>query len=148
MNDTVTFIVDQQTVSVGFPIPITAAVVRGSESITIENPTTAVNATMFRVDRAITVTEMVIVIVGATAPAVTVSVHHEADRSEVGNALITAPTSSSELSNNAESTGHVITSFDDATIPAGSFVWAEIDAVTGLAGAGEHVSITLFYDED
>lgn len=121
---------------------------RDEKSIGIENPTTSEDAPFFRCNRAITITEMVISIVGASTPAITVDIRHHTDRNNAGNALITSPTSSSEAANNAESTGHVITSFDDATIPANSFIWVEVDAVTGLAGAGEHVAATLFYTED
>ena len=46
---------------------------------------------------------------------------------------------------NAESTGHIITSFDDATIPLDSYLWAEIDAVSGTV---DIVQITIFYDVD
>lgn len=116
-----------------------------SKSITIEDPTTADDITFFRENKAITVREMVIVTVGSATPSVTVDIHHHTDRNNAGNALITTPTASTAAANSATTTGHVITSFDDATIPADSFVWVEIDAQSGTV---DEVNITIFYTVD
>jgi predicted dienelactone hydrolase len=110
-----------------------------SKSITITNPVAAGDHSMFFSNRAITVTEMRIVVRGST-PSATVDIRHGTDRSAAGAALITSPSATT-----SESTGSDITSFDDATIVADSFIWAEFDAISGDV---EEVHITIFYTID
>jgi hypothetical protein len=116
-----------------------------SKSIAIEDPTTADDLTFFFTPVAITVTQVRICIVGSSTPSWTADIRHHTSRNNAGNALISSPTASTEAGNNAESTGHNITSFDDGTIPANSFVWVETDAVGGTLDQG---AITLRYTID
>lgn len=118
-----------------------------SKSVTIESPTTSDDVTMFYTDEAITVTKVAITVVGSSTPSWTADVRHHTSRNNAGNALITSPTASTEAGNSAESTGHIIDSFDDATIPANSWVWVETDAQSGTWTNGG-VSLTLFYKQD
>ena len=92
--------------------------------LTVANPDAADDITWFYTPVAITVTELVTVIRGGTD--VTPDVRHGLDRSAAGSALITTPAAATSTT-----TGDVISSFDDATIPANSFVWLEYDGVTG-----------------
>lgn len=119
--------------------------IRTSKGITIPEPTTADDFKLDYVERAVTITKVVITVVGSATPSCTVDIHHGTSRNAAGNALITSPTASTEAGNSAESTGHVITSFNDATVPALSHIWVEIDAVSGTVDA---VEVTVFYDED
>jgi len=113
---------------------------------TIENPLVGDNLGLFYTTVAITVTTMTIAVKGSSTPSVTVDIHHHTSRNNAGNVLITTPTASTEAANNAESTGHVINSgFNDATIPANSFVWFECDAVSGNV---DNVMITIEFTED
>lgn len=114
-------------------------------SITIEDPVAADDIQITRIIAAMTVTRMEITTRGSSTPSVTVDVRHHTDRSDAGNALITSPTASTEAANNAESTGHTITSFDDATIPANSAIWVEFDAQSGTV---DEVNIVLYGRQD
>lgn len=116
-----------------------------SKSITIESPDSSEDLGMFYTTSAITITKMVITLVGSSTPSVTVDIRHHTDRSNAGNALISSPTASTAAGNNAESTGHVITSFDDATVPAASHVWLETTAQSGTVTS---MTVTIEYDED
>ena len=118
---------------------------RISRSITIEDPTTADDIGWFRHESAYTITEMVITIVGSATPSVTVDLHHSTDRSAAGAAVITTPTASTAAGNSAETTGHVISSFNDATVPLDSIMWVEIDAKSGTV---DEVNITIYATED
>lgn len=97
-----------------------------TKDLTIQNPEAAQEFTMFYTPVAITITELATVLIGSSTPSVTVDIHHSTDRSAAGNALITTPSATTSTT-----TGSVITSFDDATIPADSWVWVEIDAQSG-----------------
>lgn len=114
-------------------------------SMTIEDPVAADDISWFRHESAFTVTEMNITTVGSSTPSVTVDVRHHTDRSNAGNALITTPTASTAAANSAETTGHVITSFNDATVPLDSIVWIEFDAKSGTV---DEVNITIYATED
>lgn len=111
----------------------------------IESPTTSDDIKITFFDRAVTITKVVLTVVGSGTPSCTVDLRHHTDRSNVGNALITTPTASTEAGNNAESTGHIIASFDDATIPLDSHLWLEIDAVGGTV---DIVEVTVYYTVD
>lgn len=110
----------------------------------LENPTTAADFRLFRTPVDITITELVVTIVGTGTPSCTVDLRHHLSRNNAGTALITSPTASTEAGNSAESTGHVITSFDDAALAAGEHLWLEIDAVTTT----DVVELTVSYTVD
>lgn len=109
-----------------------------SKSITIESPTSSEDLSMFYTDEAITVTKIVFVITGATSA--TTTIRHHTDRSNAGNEVVTSGTTA-----NSTTTGNVVTSFNDATIPADSFVWLE---TTALSGTPTTLSVTVFYRQD
>lgn len=103
------------------------------------SPTTGVDKTLFFTPVAITVTKLATVVRGTT-PSCTVDIHHSTDRSAAGNALIASPAATT-----SESTGSVVTSFDDATIPADSWVWLEIDATSGTV---DEVAGVIVFTQD
>lgn len=109
-----------------------------SKSITIESPTSSEDLSMFYTDDAITVTKIVFVITGSTS--VTTTIRHSTDRSATGNEVVTGGTTA-----NSTTTGNVVTSFNDATIPADSFVWLE---TTALSGTPTSLNVTIFYTQD
>lgn len=110
-----------------------------SKSITIESPTSSEDISMFFTNLAITVTEMRAVVVGTT-PSVTWTVRHGTDRSGTGAEVVTGGTTTT-----SQTSGSDVTSFNDATIVADSFVWIETTAKTGTVG---QITITIFYTED
>lgn len=94
-----------------------------TKSLTIELPSAAEDLTIFYTPVAITVTEVVSLVMSATS--VTWRVRHDPDRSAAGNLLANLATETSTT------TGTVSTTFLDQTIPGGSFVWFETTAVVG-----------------
>lgn len=108
------------------------------KAVTIYSPTAAEDLTLWYADDAITITKMVFVITGSTS--VTVTIRHHTDRSNAGNEVVTGGTTA-----NSTTTGNVVTSFNDATIPADSFVWLE---TTGLSGTPSSLSVTIYYRQD
>ncbi len=109
-----------------------------SKTITIESPTAAEDLSMFYTDDAITITKIVFVITGSTSA--TTTIRHHTDRSNAGNEVVTGGTTA-----NSTTTGNVVTSFNDATVPADSFVWLE---TTALSGTPTSLSVTVFYRQD
>lgn len=112
---------------------------RRSKSITIESPTATEDISMFFTNRAVTITEMRAVVRGTT-PSVTWTIRHGTSRSAAGAQVVTGGTATTD-----ESTGSDVTSFNDATIVADSFVWLETTAQTGTV---VELHVTIFYDED
>ena len=98
------------------------------KSITLESPTGAEDITMFFTNRAITITEMRAVLsLGTTTPSITWTIrHHASDRSNAGAEVVTGGTETTSVT-----TGSDVTAFDDATIPADSWVWLETSSQSG-----------------
>lgn len=109
-----------------------------SKSITVESPTASEDISMFYTDDAITITKIVFVITGSTS--VTTTIRHHTDRNNAGNEVVTGGTVV-----NSTTTGNVVTSFNDATVPADSFIWLE---TTALSGTPTSVNVTIFYRQD
>jgi hypothetical protein len=110
-----------------------------SKSITIEDPVATEDISIFFTNKAITITEMRAVVRGTT-PSVTWTIRHNAtDRSAAGAEVVTSGTTTT-----SESTGDDVTSFNDATIAADSFVWLETTAQTGTV---DELHVTIIYRE-
>lgn len=109
-----------------------------SKSVTIESPTSSEDISLFYTDEAITITKIVYVITGSTS--VTTTIRHHTDRSNTGNEVVTSGTTA-----NSTTTGNVVTSFNDATVPADSFIWLE---TTALSGTPTSLNVTIFYRQD
>lgn len=109
------------------------------KSITIESPTASENFTMFFTSEAITITRITAILRGVT-PSVTWTVRHSIDRTLSGNEVITGGTTTTNVT-----TGQPITSFDDATVPASSFIWIE---TTGISGTINELNLSIEYTVD
>ncbi|KKL68158.1 hypothetical protein LCGC14_2127760, partial [marine sediment metagenome] len=71
-----------------------------------------------------------------STPSVTWTIrHHATDRNNAGNAVVTAGTTTTSTT-----TGSDVTSFDDATIPADSYIWLE---TTAKSGTVTEIHVTL-----
>jgi hypothetical protein len=114
--------------------------VNWTHGLTIESPTAAEDVSFFFTDEAITITKMVAVLVGSATPSVTWTVKHGTDRSAAGAAVVTAGTTTTSTT-----TGSVVTSFNDATVVANSFLWVETTAQSGTVSS---INITVFYTKD
>lgn len=111
-----------------------------SRSITFDQPTSAIDLGMFFTSVAITVTKMACVLVGSSTPSVTWTIRHDPDRSATGNEVVTGGTTTTSVT-----TGSIVTSFNDATIPADSFVWLETTAKSGTVLS---MQTTIIYTTD
>lgn len=81
----------------------------------------------FYTDRALTVEAIYGVLIGSDTPSVDVNLRHSTDRSATGNTVF-----ASDVTITSTSTATSASSgFDDHTIPAGSWVWLDITAVSG-----------------
>jgi len=112
-----------------------------SKSITFQDPVTAEDITFFHTPIAITITEINAVIRGTT-PSVLWFIKHATmttGRDSAGTAVITAGTTTTDEG------GVSITSFDDATIPADSFLWIE---TTTVSGTNDELHLSVVYTED
>lgn len=109
------------------------------KTITIESPTASEDITLFFTDDAITITQLNAVSVGTT-PSVTYTIRHGSDRSATGNEVVTGGSTTTSTT-----TGDEVTSFNDATIPAGSWVWLE---TTAQSGTVTNTNITIEYTVD
>jgi len=130
----------------GDPTDLTAAQVKTilgytlSKSITVEEPGSDEDLSMFFTNKAITITEIRAVLRGSATPSVTWTLRHGTDRSAAGAEAVTGGTTTTSIT-----TGSDVTSFNDATIVADSFVWIE---TTAQSGTVDELSITVIYTED
>jgi len=120
-----------------------------SKSVTIEEPTTALDFGLFFTNQDITITEMRCVLTG-TSPDITWTVRHQHDdennggigRVGTGHEVVTGGTQTTSTT-----TGSDVTDFDpgDPTIPADSFVWLETPTVAVTPTTFE---LTIFWTYD
>ena len=110
-----------------------------SKTKVLESPGSSENAYFFYTDKAITVQKVAYALRGSS-PSVTFDIVYHTDRSSG---------SPSELFGSnvvgTSTTGTTTTSFSDATIPAGSYVWILTSAVSGTI---TEIGITLTFKED
>jgi hypothetical protein len=111
-----------------------------SKSITVEDPTSSEDISVFFTNKAITISEIRAVLVGSASPSVTWTIRHGTDRSAAGAEVVTGGTTTTSIS-----TGSDVTVFNDATIVADSFVWLE---TTAQSGTVDELHITIVYTED
>lgn len=106
---------------------------------TLENPSSAEDSSIGFTPVAITITDIRAVLVGSSTPSVTWTIRHSTDRSAAGNEVVTGGTTTTAI------TGSSITSFNDATIPANSYIWLE---TTAQSGTVNELFISAIYTED
>lgn len=107
-----------------------------SKGTTILAPTATDNVTLYYTKRPITITELDSVITGADN--VTWFIRHAATRnSATPDNVVTGGTVTTSASS-----GTIVTSFDDATIPAGRWVWLQI---TALGGTPTSIHVTMYF---
>lgn len=109
-------------------------------TISVESPTSSEDITIGVLLRASTITKIRAVLVGSSTPSVTWTIRHSTDRSAAGNEVVTGGTTTTGVT-----TGDTVTSFDDASVPADSWVWLETTAQSGTVAL---LAITIFYKED
>lgn len=110
------------------------------KSITIESPSASEDISMFYIDRNMTISKIIVVLKGSSTPSVTWTIRHSDDRNGVGKEVVTAGTTTTNTT-----TGDIITTFNDATIPSNSFIWLETTAQSGTVA---EMNITLVLSND
>jgi hypothetical protein len=95
-----------------------------ARGISIINPSSSENVTIWGSNNNYIINNMVVVVRG-TSPSVTWTVKKSSDRSTAGTPVITAGTTTTST------TGTVITTMDSPSIVDGDFVWLEISATSG-----------------
>ena len=109
------------------------------KGITIQNPTASENIALFYIDRAITIGKVAEAVRG-TSPSVTYNIRFASTRDSG------TPTDVFSANRAATSTsGVTTTTFNDNTIPAGSWVWLITSAQSGTVA---DFNVTLQYTED
>lgn len=114
--------------------------IKVSKALTVESPTSSEDISMFFTEEAVTITKMACVLVGSSTPSVTWTIRHSTDRSGAGNEVVTSGTTTTSTT-----TGSIVTSFNDATVPANSYVWFE---TTAQSGTVDSLNVTVIYDKD
>lgn len=109
----------------------------GPKTAYVQSPTTLdTDIVLFYTTQALTLSKIMATLPNGTAtPSLTFNVRYSADQSLVGTAVTT-----SAITVTSTTTGLATTSFSSASIPAGSFVWLEITAVSGTVPA---LAVTL-----
>ena len=111
-----------------------------SKGMTLESPGAAESFGMWQTQVAITVSSIKAVVVGSGSPSVTINIAFGTDRTSGTNVF----SSGTAITNTT--TGQTINSgFNDATIPAGSFIWFTSSAQSGTV---TQIEVTINYTED
>jgi len=108
------------------------------KSLSVEDPVTDDEFTMFYTHTAITCDRMAYGVQGSSTPTVPFTLYHGTIRNVAGTAMNTGTT----VSAGAAQTDNTWT---DDTVPANSFVWVELGTVTGVV---DEFYLTLDYTED
>lgn len=111
-----------------------------SKSVTVENPTDSEDISLFFTNRAITLTEILVVLIGNTSPSVTWTIKSDTDRSAVGTEAIIGG-----VVTTSTTIGSDVISFDDSSVPTDSYVWLE---TTAQGGTVTQLHLTVFYTID
>jgi len=113
-----------------------------AKHVTIENPTNSEDITLFFTDEALVITKLAAVLSGSSTPSLTWTIRFSSDRSLTGTEVVTGGTVI-DSSGGGTSTGQIITSFNNASITANSWVWLK---TTAQSGTTDKIHITIFYD--
>lgn len=113
-----------------------AFVASGSKSISLPDPTASEKVVLFYTTEALTLSKVSAVLPGGSAtPSITFGIAFGADVSAAGTAVVTAGVTVTSIT-----TGVQTTTFDNAAIPAGSYVWL---VTTAQAGTVPLLHVTL-----
>ena len=117
----------------------TSSEVQRSKSITIEDPTSSEDISMFFTNEAITIVEIRAVLVGSATPTIDWTIRHGTDRDAAGAEAVTGGTTTTSVTSGSD-----VTAFDDESIVADSFVWVE---TANQGGTVNELNITIVYTE-
>jgi hypothetical protein len=121
-----------------YSVPAVGGTQRGFPTQYIESPVAADDVRWFKTPVAITVQGIDASVTGSS-PDADFTIYHATTRDAAGTVVHTADTITS-----TSGTGFTSPSGDD-TIPAGNYVWTEIDVI---AGTVDTLELTMHYTED
>jgi hypothetical protein len=108
----------------------------GRAAITLLSPSTADNPVpLFYTPSSLTLTNVYSVISGASTPSVTFDLRYGTDINAAGTLIVT-------ITNNTTNAITNTTTFTNATIPSGNYIWLEVTAVSGVP---QEFGATLIY---
>ena len=110
------------------------------KAVSIEYPTSVEDIAMFYVTDDITITNIHAVVRGSSVPSVTINPVQTLDRSAAGTAILNSPTAITNTT-----VGQNLTSFNDETVPAGSWI---VIKTTDQSGTVNELNITIIYTID
>lgn len=112
-----------------------------TKSVFIENVSGSENIGIWRTPVDITIDSVSAVLVGSSSPSVTFQIVFSSDRSAAGTDVF----SSNRTVTSTSSGTNFSSSFGDATIPAGSWIWI---ITTAMSGTVTQIELTIKYTED
>jgi len=122
-----------------------------SKALFVENPIVNDDDPSFYTREPITVRQLTSILRLPSAPPgtplVTWRLRFGPNRDATGTAIVNAGSTTTAATPAHTTTGHVITTFDNASIPANSWVWLELTAVTTLLNRPLSFSVTIDGDE-
>lgn len=110
-----------------------------TKNMTFESITSSENFGLIETPIAITITSVKVVLVGSS-PSVTYNLQQGTDRTSGTNVFTAGQTVTSTTTGTTASSG-----FNDATVPAGSFIWLTTSAASGTIN---QFQIRITYTED
>jgi hypothetical protein len=116
---------------------------RGPRAVvmTLETPTASEDFTIFFTPVAITISSIHAVVRGTGSPSVTIRPKQSTIRGATGTNILSADTAITSITS-----GQNLTSFNDNTVPAGSWIWLETTAIAGTTV--DELNLTFFFEED
>lgn len=110
------------------------------KSATFLTPGASESITFMHTEVAITIAEIRAVVQGSSTPSVTVQIYHDTNISGASNTVLTSATAITNTT-----VGQSLTSFNDATVPADSWL---IFVTTAQSGVVDSVTLAIRYTED
>jgi len=135
LNDS-TYLIGGDTLKVKAATSANVTLPAVSKSVSIVSPLSSENLTLFYTDRPITITKVVESAAGSS-PSVTYNLRYASARNASGTAVFAVDRTVTSNS------GTVVTAFEAAAIPAGSYVWLTTSAASGVIN---DFSITLIHN--
>jgi hypothetical protein len=109
-------------------------------SMTVEEPGSTDDITICRFNEAITITKVIAILTGSSSPTNSFYLKQGTNRTSGTSVISAMPSTASSTT-----TGDSYTSFNDATVPANSFLWYDGNGTTGTC---DTFHLTVFYTVD
>ena len=108
------------------------------KTITIINPTASEDITLMRTDQILTISQFDTLLQVSGASTLDYTVRYGTDRTGAGTEVVTGGSTTS-----SSTTGDEVTSFTQATIPTGNWIWIE---TTNITGSVQEFNLTIHFE--